>query len=176
MERKYDVKLIDEAIVAASTDIDITNSNDRGRDKGKEKTGINVPFITNYFKGANRVKNIIQKNWSIIRNDPLIGHEFPSRPKIIFRKSPNLKEIITSHYIKSKNEISHHLKGFFNCGRYKACQEAGQKRKNKPITSFRLRDGTIQKIRALSTCDSKNVIYVIQCPCGLRYMGRTQGD
>lgn len=67
---------------------------------------ISVPFVTNFFKGSKKIQNIIHVNWSIVRNDPVIGHELPLKPKIIFRRAPNLRDIITSSYIRIEEKKS----------------------------------------------------------------------
>lgn len=63
--------------------------------------------------------------------------------------------------------------GFQNYGHCKACTEIGNNVCRKTIEEFQSHSGNSHKIKDYITCDSMNVIYLIQCPCGLNYIGRT---
>lgn len=96
------------------------------------------------------------------------------KPQILFRRETNIRDLVTSSYIKEKGKNSSLTVGFHNCGKCRACIDSGvlkRKRIRKDVVSP---DGkTTYKLKDFSTCDTEGVIYVIQCPCGKRYIGRT---
>lgn len=79
-------------------------------------------------------------------------------------------DMITSSYIKENKTTTHGFKGFFNCGRCKGCSEVGHLLK-KLIKTFKGKGRKQYRISDYITCNTKNVI---ECPCGLKYVGRTQ--
>lgn len=71
-----------------------------------------------------------------------------------------------------KMSIFFYHKGFYKCGRCKPCKPTN--REDRKITGFQS-NSTKQKykIDKLITCCSTHVNYVLECSCGLQYMGRT---
>lgn len=84
------------------------------------------------------MKKVIHKNWHILKSDPVIGKEISERPKIIFRRAPNLRGQLTNSYIKEKEKKRFSSSGYHNCGKCKACVDSGilkQKRIRKEFMS-----------------------------------------
>lgn len=133
------------------------------------------PLITGYSKGAIKMQKVLEKHWFILKNDPVIGKALPEKPSVIFRKAPNLRDIITSSYIKeNKTKGNTIYSGFFGCGICKACIETKNPNCRKAIREFKSNhDSNEYKIFNHIMCNSENVIYAIECPCGLKYIGRT---
>lgn len=68
----------------------------------------------------------------------------------------------------------HDLHGFFNCGKGKACTEVACTFCQKPIKEFMGKDNNKNyKFKDYITCNTVNVIYIIECPCGEKYVGKT---
>lgn len=84
---------------------------------------------------------MIQQNWYILKNDPIIGERLPEKPLIIFRRAPNLKDMLTSSYIKESKTINSNLQGFFICARCTACKEVGNAVRNRALDDFRSDSG-----------------------------------
>lgn len=62
-------------------------------------------------------------------------------------------------------------KGFYKCGKCKPCQLMGGIRK---INEFQSMFTMLKyKIDKLITCCSRHVTYILECGCGLQYVGRT---
>ncbi|OCT55751.1 hypothetical protein XELAEV_18004336mg [Xenopus laevis] len=68
-----------------------------------------------------------------------------------------------------KTGISH---GFFACRTCKGCKTSKVNERN--VTNFKsnITDAEFA-IKDIITCNSNNVIYLLQCPCNLQYIGRT---
>lgn len=122
--------------------------------------------MTGYSKESGKIKNIRCKNWHILRNDSTLGHLLPENPKIIFRKTPSLKDQVTSSYIKDNENLKNKFSGFKNCVHCKACTEITNNVSRKIIKDFFGNNGESYKLRDYTTCDTENIIYLIQCPCG----------
>ncbi|OCT87843.1 hypothetical protein XELAEV_18021543mg [Xenopus laevis] len=57
--------------------------------------------------------------------------------------------------------------GFFPCKTCKGC-------KTSKVTTFKSNVTNVEfAIKDIITCNSNNVIYMLQCPCNLQYVGRT---
>lgn len=92
----------------------------------------------------------------------------------IYRRAPNLGSNLTKNVIDEplRKETPETFKGFFKCGTCAACKIAStQKQSVKEVIS------TVTKrkhrIKESITCNSIGVVYLIQCPCHLQYVGRT---
>lgn len=96
LERNYKESLLNKAIEETS------NTDKKDRKEITKEEGIAVPFITGYSREGLQMKKIIQKNWHILKSDPIIGSKISSKPQIIFRRAPNIKDHIISSYIKPK--------------------------------------------------------------------------
>lgn len=99
LERNYREDMLDRAIAEVTAEGGNDQPNKIIIKKNKETEGIVVPFITGYSKEALTMKKAIQRNWHILKNDPVIGAKIPEKPRIIFRRAPNLKDHLTNSYI-----------------------------------------------------------------------------
>lgn len=162
LECKYDEKLLDEAIETVIKDPE-------KKPLKKSEDGIMVPFITGYLKEALIMKKAIQKNWHLLISDPVIGKHLSARPQVIFRSETNLRDYLTCSYVKETTAKPFLTSGFQNCGHCKACQDSDTLRRKRILEEFIWQDGKQKyKRKDFSTCDTKNVVYLIQCLCGLR--------
>lgn len=104
----------------------------------------------------------------------MIGEQVSSKPQIIFRRAPNIRDLVTSSYIKTNKKKCALTVGFYNCGKCRACTDSGTLGRKRIKKEFVLPDGlTSYKLKDFSTCNTEGVIYIIECPCGKRYIGRT---
>lgn len=91
-----------------------------------------------------------------------------------FEKRPIWKTRLWVTMLKKIDDrIKNKWRGFQNCGRCKACVDIGNTISCKIIKDFQTNDGDTYQLHDYTTCDTENIIYLIQCPCGLYYVGRT---
>uniref|UniRef100_A0A8C5PUJ4 Reverse transcriptase domain-containing protein n=1 Tax=Leptobrachium leishanense TaxID=445787 RepID=A0A8C5PUJ4_9ANUR len=130
-----------------------------------------IPFIFSYNPLNKDIRRSIKKHWPILQKDPILGGILPAIQRIICRGVKNLKMELT-HKVRNKKTINHFglQAGFHQCGNCLNCRNTKSK---KQITSVIERNGKPTKLKGIMTCFSKNVIYVLTCPCGLKYVGRT---
>lgn len=127
-----------------------------------------IPFNAQYKK----VEKIIHKYW---HQDKLIGNMLPVKPLITYTKAPNLGLKIAptiKKKITKSNPNCLSLKVFFRCGRCKNCKTTKSPKRTNTVMSTR-NDFTYQ-IREHLSCNSMDVIYLLQCPCQKQYVGRTK--
>ena len=97
----------------------------------------------------------------------------PSKPRFLYRRAKRIRDTIVRNVPDPPKKISTFLdqKGFFRCGRCKPCRIVKGPRKT---TEFKSNITNEQyKINKLITCSSTHVTYVLECECGLQYVGRT---
>lgn len=91
----------------------------------------------------------------------------PTRPGFVYRRAPNLRD----KFVKKIGYFLDH-KRFYTCGRCKMCRTIkDSSRKTTQFTSLATKKE--YKIKNLITRQSMHVTYILTCPCGLQYVGRT---
>ena len=123
-----------------------------------------IPFTLTYHPQNLEVKNVILKNFKIIRNDPETKHIFPLPPPISFKRDKNLGKFLVRSAFKSDNQP-----GAFKCTRTRC--------KTCPFISNMVKisePNRCVKITDHFTCIFANVIYCITCTlCKKTYIGET---
>lgn len=129
-------------------------------------------MITSYSNQQGKIRNILQKHWHVIYNDPILGKMVQRRPLLTFRKVRSLKQSLVSNTlptgpkVKAGSSWLTKKDGFIKCAKCKAC------RQGKNTTSFKIGLSSVErKIKGHFTCKTEFAVYVLQCPCGLRYVG-----
>ncbi|OCT78766.1 hypothetical protein XELAEV_18029856mg [Xenopus laevis] len=96
-------------------------------------------------------------------------------PRMTARRAPSLRDRLTnSHFVNSKQEnainwLPKCVKGMYKCGHCKCCKfihkcsEFSHLQKNKNYT-----------IHSFINCKTTAVVYLIECDCPLRYIGKTK--
>ncbi|CAH2321250.1 Hypothetical predicted protein, partial [Pelobates cultripes] len=146
------------------------------KDKNTSETPT-LPIIFNYNNKSGFIKKTIKKHWHLLRQDDLLKEILPAQPKIVFRGAPNFRSILTNNYTKVTKNIQNTFldgaKGFYKCKRCTVCKNTDQTTKSK-ITNFKSNQtNKSYKIRDFIGCNTTNVIYLLECPCGLQYVGMT---
>ncbi len=91
----------------------------------------------------------------------------------MYKRSPNICDLLVRADVSpSVARPSHFLSipsGNYSCGRCAQCNFT-----TKTNVFSHPHSGREFKIKGVITCTTKNVIYMIKCPCGLAYIGKTQ--
>uniref|UniRef100_A0A803JRB9 Reverse transcriptase domain-containing protein n=1 Tax=Xenopus tropicalis TaxID=8364 RepID=A0A803JRB9_XENTR len=125
-----------------------------------------IPFITSYDINAKARRNIILKHWGILATDPKFGHLFKLPPIFSYRRGRNIGELIKHR--PGCSSTSTITKGTFPC---RNCSHCNGIIAGSAVTHPQY--GTRHEVGGFYTCDSKDVIYCVKCPCGLAYVGQT---
>lgn len=118
------------------------------------------------------VNKIIHKHWQILKCDKVLDPALPDRPKVLYRKNQNLKDLLAPSNIDPppKVQMFGNLKGFFPCRRC-AVFRSSKTVKSSTFSSFVT--SKVYSIKDFITCGIVGVIYLLNCPCGFQYIGRT---
>lgn len=120
---------------------------------------------------GNSFKEIVQQHWHILKSDPNLKTVFNDPPRIVYKRAPNLRDQIVRADLPPE-QPSHFLSnippGNYKCGSCAQCNFTSKCHYfNHPHSGKKI------DIKGTITCNSKNVIYMIKCPCGLAYIGKT---
>ncbi|XP_069502072.1 uncharacterized protein [Ambystoma mexicanum] len=122
-------------------------------------------YVTTFSQQSPKIKKIIKKNWSILTLDPMMKRLFPETPLFAYSKSKSMREHLIKADLSAEKRTQETYKGTTPCHN---C--------NNLITGNTIlhpHKGYKINLHHSSTCDSKNVIYGIKCPCGIYYVGMT---
>ncbi|XP_069483860.1 uncharacterized protein [Ambystoma mexicanum] len=127
----------------------------------------NMTCVLTHGIKAFEVKKIILKHWDIVRLD--LPEEPP--PRFAFKRAPNIRDkLIHSRFRNTTPRTGlwdlRSVKGHYPCGSCSVCSFT------KKMRDFRINE-RIWTLPNLTNCKTKNVVYCIECPCGLRYVGQT---
>ena len=99
---------------------------------------------------------------------------FPNLPVVAFRRSPNLRDLLVSAKLSSNSTNPHPQlpSGSYRCGKNCAtCPYISDGLTNYTFFST----GETRPIKSNLTCETKNIIYMIQCNrSNLQYIGETK--
>mgnify|MGYP002804454618 CR=1 FL=1 len=107
--------------------------------------------------------------WKVLKTDRVVGESLPNTLQISYRKSKSLRDELVHSYTDPRSHITWLMgqKGFKTCGKCKACKNS------KNVKEYGTTFGKKCYINKDLTCTSDFCIYVLQCPCGLKYVGST---
>lgn len=129
-----------------------------------------VNCIVQYSPLGRDFESIIKKHWHIIDSDPALKC-FTTSPRIVYKRAPNLKNMLVRAHLQPLTP-PHFLQsiplGNYRCGNCPQCNFT-----HKTTTFNHPRTGKLYDIKGVITCNTKNVIYLLKCPCGLAYVGKT---
>lgn len=117
------------------------------------------------------LRRVIKNHWATITSDPNLRKIFPEPPRLVFRKARAISNWVTRSDIKNKEKprkLFLTKKGTYPCMNCCHCSAV-----IKGDVLYHPTQGYKIPIKGSFTCQSKNVIYVIKCPCGLPYVGQT---
>ena len=136
-----------------------------------------ILFSTKYTKKSEKIKSILRKHWHILQKDKSIGHVYKDPPNVVFRRGRNLRdELVHSEFISEPPPSTQTLfapipDGNYKCGACAQCSFTTKKQYfNHPHSGKQI------KIKGICSCHSKGIIYMLTCPCGKAYVGKTSRE
>ena len=132
-----------------------------------------APLVTQYYPGLEQLNSILRQGFDFLSSCPemrdILPKILPTPPKVVFRRPPNLHNILVHPYATPKP--SSLPQGSYPCGRprCKTCPI------HPPSTSYSSPvTGLSYPIRGRATCESSHVIYQLCCKhCTAFYIGMT---
>lgn len=125
--------------------------------------------VTRYSPLGSEFKKIIKKHWHVVQTDPKLKDVFKNPPALVFRRAPNLRDmLVRSHNPVNRQKPFNVPDGNYKCGN---CAQCGYTQKCSTYTHPHT--GKALNIRGVINCNSQFVVYLLKCPCGLAYVGKT---
>ena len=171
LQRKYPEPLINRALVRAR----LVPRQKALRQRVNKQETIKRPIVAlKYDPRLPSIPAIQAKHWrAMVSQDKYLNYVFPEPPLVAFRRQDNIKNLL----IRSKvppvpnRKSERHIKGTKKCG--KSCTACPFISEEKSVKVNSKQDWKIQR---KYTCESFNVIYMIECNkdrCKKRYIGET---
>ena len=134
-----------------------------------------IPFITTFNPSLPRISYIIKNHYHLLLSSNRCKNVFQQQlPVVAFKRSPNLRDLLVIAKLPSNSTNPHPQlpSGSFRCG--KNCATCPYISDGLTTYSFFSTNET-RHINSNLTCDTKNLIYMIQCNrCNLQYIGETK--
>ena len=125
-----------------------------------------------YHPDLPKVRDIVDKNWSIIESSDELKDIYQSKPVMAFRRPKILHDFLLQARLKPNSDDDNITGECRPCGR-KRCQCC------KMITSagtVKSSSGATVRLRQNTDCATENVVYLISCrSCNKQYVGETKG-
>ena len=125
--------------------------------------------VTTYNVASTRISTSINKHWRILTS----GDLSLEKPLFSYRRGKSIRNMLvhTRPLVPRPNVNSTpffpKISGHHPCGSCRICHLTS-------VThSVKLQDGSSWALRDFSNCNTPNVVYLIECPCGLQYVGMT---
>lgn len=129
-------------------------------------------FVTQFHVRHRHIERIVQRHWPMLLQDEHLLPVLSNKPKLAYRKVPNIKSKVAPSKLKEKPPPPGHsiptflaIFGMYQCRKTCRFVTHGQK-------DFCVK-GKTYPIKGFHTCSSDHVVYCPTCPCGLFYVGRT---
>ncbi|XP_041424947.1 uncharacterized protein LOC121395456 isoform X1 [Xenopus laevis] len=125
-----------------------------------------VRFITTYNSNSKKINQIINKHWSVLKEDTVLDTVLQDTVSVCYRRSPNLKDLLSRSHFQTPSRPNI-IKGCFPCRNCNMCDHMIKS------TKFSDRFNINHTIKDYINCRTKGVIYVLECPCKKQYVGMT---
>ena len=168
-KRGYNLSFLDQEIRRVHN---ITRTESlASKDTSQTSQSKRVLLVITYNPALRSVASIIHKHLNILSSSPRCANVFNAAPLVAFRRSNNLSNLLVSAKLRNPNQ-SNQPRGSFRCG-YN-CLTCNYITDGLTIYSF-YSTGETRPIHHHIDCNSKNVIYMVQCNrCHKQYIGETK--
>ena len=162
VQRGYPTHLLDTAVQRASSIPRSDTLKQRLESVSEDK----IPLVLTFHPFNYKVRDIIRRNFHVLKNDPETSFIFSDNPSVSFRRNKNIRDSLVHCALRQNLSAP---AGTFPCSwtRCKTCSFLNASTCiSRPKSNF--------VIRHCFTCISSNLIYCISCSrCGLLYVGET---
>ena len=148
---------------------DIASAIDKARQRSRDallsyrpnsaEVGTILPFVLAYHSGLPKVRDIVDKNWSIIESSDELRNLYQSKPFMAFRRPKSLRDILVRAQLKPNSDDDNQNGECRPCGR-KRCQCC---RMITPAGTVKSPSRVTVRLRQNTDCTTENVVYLISC-------------
>ncbi|XP_069495412.1 uncharacterized protein [Ambystoma mexicanum] len=167
-DRGYPKRLITQAYKRARfTDRDNLLTPKQNSNSVLDKNNSQMTCVLTHGPQTFEIKKLISKYWPIVK----INLPDTPPPRFAFKRGSNIRDkLVHSSLKKAAPRIGlwdlRTTTGHFPCGSCSVCQFT------RKMKEFKIGPKT-WTLTTMTNCKTAHVVYCIQCPCGLRYVGQT---
>ena len=142
----------------------------------KESKGNKLSLILTFDPRIKNPTAIMKKHYNKAIKNPTFKTNFPNLPRVGYRRSRNLGELLTRSKLYPVGPIPYELRnnqGFVKCVyNTHGCKLCSNNHNSK--THISMNNGQVNQIKSSIKCSDSFLIYTIQCKkCKLEYIGKT---
>ncbi|XP_041424662.1 uncharacterized protein LOC121395364 [Xenopus laevis] len=130
-----------------------------------------LTFVSKYDKRSRSIENVIKRYWPILQHDPKYGPIFSIPPRFAYKRGKTIRDILCQNTApKNEDKVFKGTPkiGTFPCLSCICCNSIIKGAHiNHPATGKEI------KLSTYATCSTNYVVYVLKCPCGKLYVGKT---
>lgn len=134
-----------------------------------------LTFVTTYTPTNKSLIQAIHTHWSVLERDKSLPPIFRTRPRISYKRGRNLRDLLVKtdpiqcyQSMGTTTWLPATKNGCYKCPSCTTCSHLMTgPHFNHPHTGKKI------DIKYRLSCTSKFLIYIIKCPCGLLYVGKT---
>ena len=134
-----------------------------------------LPFVVTYNPSLPHISNILRKHFHILLSSKRCREVFKHPPIVAYRRTSNLRDILVNAKLPTITTQPNNTSlppGSFRCGQ--DCATCPYITNGLTHYTF-FSTGATRQIKSHITCNTKNLIYMIQCNrCSLQYIGETK--
>ena len=136
----------------------------------KPKQTDKIVCVTTFSPASRQIKHTIDKHWHILSSDPAIGHSFKDKPMFAHKRAKNLRDTVVRAdlYNPPKHFLDSLPSGNFPCHNCIHCNAM-----IRGDSFLHPHSGKKYPVKGRISCKTKYVVYLLKCPCGLCYVGKT---
>ncbi|OCT76189.1 hypothetical protein XELAEV_18031384mg [Xenopus laevis] len=167
--RDFLVKQMQKAMGVERVNLLVSTENIKKRNTGKR-----LPFVSTYNAHSDRIKSIVYRHWEILEKDRHYGTLFREKPLFSYKRARSVGDQLTRTDIGVRCSRQPTFFGTPQKGTYPCltCQCGSSIIKgnkfNHPSKGYEI------GLKDFATCTTMGVIYMIKCPCGKAYVGKTK--
>ena len=127
----------------------------------------NICCFTTYHPDLPKVRESVNKHWSIIESSNDLSRVFPEKPIMAYRRPKSLRDLLVHAKLKPDPKDNEPLGGRARCQTCKMilCTQ-----------TVKSSSGAVVKLKCDTNCKTANVVYLISCcKCQKQYVGMTKG-
>lgn len=166
--RPYDLQMIQNSVGHMDRN-DLLKENKKETNKN-----FGLAFMSGYTRQHKQLEGIVSKHWPLLLKDDTLKTLLPSKPQFIYTKPPTFRNLLAHNVVNPpiKKLSFFDMNGYYSCGKCVICRTS-KFRKRKTLEFQSHSNGRTYSINKFITCTSTHVTYLLSCPCGLQYVGRT---
>ena len=131
-----------------------------------------LPFVMTYHPDLPKVRESVNKHWSIIESSKDLSRVFTEKPIMAYRRPKSLRDLLVHAKLKPDPKDNEPLGESKPCGRAR-CQTCKMILGTQTVKSSSC---AVFKLKCDTNCKTANVVYLISCcKCQKQYVGETKG-